>query len=225
MKNKILVANWKSNKTKTEAKNWLEEVSAQSFPEILEVIILAPFTLLDTISGHIRVNDLPFKLGAQDVSPFDSGAYTGEISAKQIKEFADYVLIGHSERRTNFSEDKEIVRKKIEKAIAAGLTPIVCVSDLSQIDNLESNKEIVIAYEPPGVISTSGPNASPESPALVSEFIKKLKERLSVEVIYGGSVDADNIRKYLSLENISGVLVGGQSLDPGSFINILKNAS
>ncbi len=225
MKNKFLVANWKSNKTKFEAKDWLAEVSAQSFGEGLKIIILAPFTLLDTISGHIRVNDLRIKLGAQDISPFDNGPYTGEVSGKLIKEFADYVLIGHSERRVNFGESDEMVGKKVDRAIAVGITPIVCISNLSQLDGLESKKEIVFVYEPPGAISTSGPDAKAENPNLTLEFVRKIKEKTPSVVIYGGSVDANNVKEYLDLENISGALIGGQSLDPGNFINILKNAS
>lgn len=222
MKKTIIAANWKSNKTKSEAKNWLEQVAIADLPMNLEIIILPSFTLLDYVSSYIKVNGLPFRIGAQDISPFESGAYTGEISSSQIKEFADYVLIGHSERRTNFSEDKEMINKKIEKATTGELIPIVCISDLSQIDNFSSNKGIIIAYEPKGAISTSGPNAKAESPDLVSEFVKKIKERLSLEVIYGGSVDVSNVRQYLNLEDISGALVGGQSLEPKNFINLLK---
>jgi len=225
MKNKLLVANWKSNKTKNEAKTWLEEVSVQNFGDSLEMVILPPFTLLDCVNQYIKMNSLPFKIGAQDISPFDSGPYTGEVSAKQAKEFADYVLIGHSERRTNFGDSDEMVRKKVNLAIAEGITPIVCFSNASQLDGLESKKEIVFAYEPKGAISTSGPNAQPENPSLVSEFVQKIKEKILSEVIYGGSVNSNNVKEYLDLENISGALIGGQSLDPVNFINIIKNAS
>lgn len=223
MKNALIFASWKSNKTKNEAESWLGSISSETFPSNLEVVILPPFTLLDFISNFIKERSLPFKIGAQDVSPFESGPYTGEISASQIKEFGEYALIGHSERRTNFGESDEMVLNKVKQVASFGLIPVVCVSDLSQLTGLQSYKDIIIAYEPPGAISTSGPNANSENPEQVSEFAQKVKERLQTEIIYGGSVNAGNVRDYLSLENISGVLVGGESLDVKSFINILKN--
>ena len=221
MKKTLIAANWKSNKTKNEAKNWLEKVSVQNFEESLEVVILAPFTLLDTISGYIRVNDLPFKLGAQDVSPFDSGAYTGEVSAAQIKEFADYVLIGHSERRANFGESDEMVRKKVERAIAQELKPIVCISDLSQVANLKFDQELIIAYEPLEAIGTG----KPQDPNSVESMANQIRAKMNAtRIIYGGSVNADNLRDYVNLDGIEGALVGGGSLNSSSFIDILKNA-
>src|SRR3990172_1181651 len=198
MKNALIFANWKSNKTKNEANNWLEEVSLQNTAQNLEIVILTPFTLLDYVSAYIKTNSLSIKAGAQDVSPFENGPYTGEVSASQIKEFAEFVLIGHSERRTNFEESDEMVRKKVEQAASFGLIPVVCISELSQLTGLQSYQDIIVAYEPPSAISTSGPNASAENPDLVSEFAAKIKEKLSVKVIYGGSIDADNIKEYLS---------------------------
>lgn len=223
MKNTLLAANWKSNKNKNEARNWIFEVSRQKFPENLEVVIFPPSTLLDFLDSFIKANDLPFKLGAQNLSPFESGAYTGEISALQIKEFADYVLIGHSERRTNFEESNELVKKKIDQALNGNLTPIVCLSTLEQSQGLTSEK-IIFAYEPPTAISTSGPGVEAENPKNVSVFAEKLKEKIRSRIMYGGSVGPSNIKSYASLENISGVLVGGQSLEADSFIKLIKNA-
>lgn len=224
MKNALILANWKSNKTKNEAKTWLEKVSIVKTSLDLEVVIFPPFTLLETISSYIKMNSLPFKLGAQNVSQFDSGPYTGEVSAKQIKEYADYVLIGHSERRANFKETDEMIKNKVEKTIDQGLFPIVCFSEMQQLDQL-SNKDIILAYEPPGAISTSGPNASAADPNSVSEFVKKISDNFPVRVLYGGSIKSENIKQYLNLENISGVLVGGASLEPSSFTQVLTNAS
>lgn len=222
MKKTLIAVNWKSNKTKSEAKEWIEEVSLADLPEGLDIIIFPPFTLLDILSGYIKVNSLPFKLGAQNLSPFASGAYTGEISSLQIKEFADYVLIGHSERRTNFEESNELVKKKIDQALNGNLTPIVCLSTLEQSQGLTSEK-IIFAYEPPTAISTNGPGVEAENPKNVSVFAEKLKERIRSRIMYGGSVDPSNIKSYTSLENISGVLVGGQSLEAESFIKLINN--
>ncbi len=218
MKNLLIVANWKSNIAKLEAKKWLESFSMNEFPENLEIIVLPPFTLLDIISGYIRVNDLNIKLGSQDVSPFDKGAYTGEVNAQQIKEFADYVLIGHSERRTNFSESDKIINQKIEESIKIGLKPIVCISNLDQVRSLNTN-EIVIAYEPLEAIGTG----YPENPDSVSAFVAQIKQIKNTKIIYGGSVSADNIINYISLPEIDGVLVGGASLDSSSFVSLVKN--
>ncbi|EKD86321.1 MAG: triosephosphate isomerase [uncultured bacterium] len=225
MKKTLIAANWKSNKTKNEARNWIFEVSRQEFPDNLEIVILPPFTLLDFLDSFIKANNLKFKLGAQDISPFGLGAYTGEVNASQVKEFASYVLIGHSERRKNFSESDEQINQKIQQAESLDLIPIVCVSDVSQLEDLKSEKEMVIAYEPPGAISTSGPGAKAEDPDSVLEFVRKIKEKNPARVIYGGSVGADNVKDYTGLDNIEGVLVGGKSLDAESFINLVNNAT
>lgn len=225
MKKTLIAANWKSNKTKKEARNWIFEVSRQEFPENLEIIILPPFTLLDYLDSFIKANNLKLKLGAQDISPFGLGAYTGEVNASQVKEFASYVLIGHSERRKNFSESDEQINQKIQRAESLDLTPILCISDILQIKDINSKKEMIIAYEPPGAISTSGPEAKAEDPDSVLEFVRKIKEKNPARVIYGGSVDSNNVKNYTELDNIEGVLVGGKSLDAESFINLVNNAT
>ncbi len=219
MKNKLLVANWKSNKTKIEAKDWLVDFSSVEVPKGIEVVILPPFTLLDVMMGYARVNSLPFKIGAQDISPFDVGAYTGEISASQIKEFADYVLIGHSERRKALHEDAEMIVKKTEMALAEGLIPIVCISSLDDLSKLKT-KNIIIAYEPIEAIGT-GNASSPES---VEEMGRKIKDKGFEDVIYGGSVDFENVKSFLALPSISGSLIGGESLDSKSFMSLVENA-
>lgn len=219
MKSKLLAFNWKSNKTKYEAKIWLIETSSVESKENLEVVVFPPFTLLDTMSGYTRVNSLPFQIGAQDISPFNSGAFTGEVSGEQIKEFADYVIIGHSERRTNFLEDKEIINKKIEQALENELKIILCISKLEELPDRDLSK-IVIAYEPLNSIG----NNNPADLETVVNFSKVIKSKGDIKVIYGGSVSAENVKKYLDQEIIDGVLVGGESLDPKSFINIIQNA-
>lgn len=224
MKKTLIIANWKSNKTKSEARNWIFELSQQKFPDNLEIVISPSFTLLDFLDSFIKVNDLPFKLGAQNISSFEGGPYTGEVSAKQIREFADYVLIGHSERRKNFSENDEIIKSKIQQAQLLKLTPIICVSDLYQLENIELNENMVLAFEPPGAISTSSSDSKAEDPSIVSDFAKKIKEKADVPVVYGGSIDTSNIKSYLALDDIDGVLVGGNSLDAEIFIDLIKNA-
>lgn len=219
MKNLIIAGNWKSNMTKLEAKDWLEKFSLESIPEHAEVILFAPYTLLDMINGYIKVNGLNIKLGSQNISNFPKGAYTGEIYAEQIKEFAQYVLIGHSERRSNFGETDEIVNKKIEAAKNAGLETIVCVSNIEQLKNISA--ETIIAYEPIEAIGTG----NPDSPEDVVDMALKLKGIKNTKLLYGGSVNSDNILNYTGLENIDGALIGTDSLDADSFIKNIKNAS
>ena len=218
MKNLLIAANWKSNMMKFEAKDWLVEVSSLELAENLEVVIFSPFTLLDNLSGYIKVNSMPFKIGAQDISPYDNGPYTGEISAKQIKEFADYVLIGHSERRANFGETDEMINKKIEKSLGEGLSAIVCVSNLNQVRSLTSG-DFTIAYEQLDAIGTG----NPENPKAVLELVRQIKKIRDLPIIYGGSVSPENIKEYSSIENISGALVGGNSLNPEVFSSLIKN--
>lgn len=219
MKNLIIAGNWKSNMTKVEAKDWLEKLSLESIPEHLEVIIFSPFTLLDMISSYIKVNNLSIKLGSQNVSRFPKGAHTGEIYANQIKEFADYTLIGHSERRNTFGETDEIVNKKIEAARNVGLKTIVCVSNQDQLKSVSS--DTIVAYEPIEAIGSG----NPDLPKDVADMALKLKEIKNSKLIYGGSVNSDNIRNYIELDNIDGALIGMDSLNVDSFIKNIKNAS
>lgn len=220
MKNLIIAANWKSNKTKEEARKWLEEYSLEKIPENIEVILCVPFTLLDMMCSYIKVNDLNLKLGSQNVSRFPKGAHTGEIYANQIKEFADFALIGHSERRKTFGETDEIVNKKIEAAKNVGLKTIVCVSSIEQIKNLTS-EDTIIAYEPLDAIGTG----NPELPKDVAEMATRIKMAKNSKLLYGGSINSDNIHSYTEIKDIDGVLIGMDSLDINSFIKNIKNAS
>ena len=219
MKELLVVANWKSNIIKKDIKNWLNEFSLSDFSDQVSVLLLPPFTLLDDINSFIRINDIRLSIGAQDISPFEAGSYTGEINAIQVKEFGDYVLIGHSERRINFLETDDLINKKIEQAIKVGLKPIVCVSDLNQVKSLV-RKEIIIAYEPINAIGTG----NPEDPSIVSEFCIQIKEIVDTKILYGGSVNHENIKNYTNLNEIDGVLVGKASLEVASLIKLINNA-
>lgn len=219
MKNLIIAGNWKSNMTKEEAVGWFSGFSKETIPENIEVIILAPYTLLDLISNYIKERNLNIKLGSQNVSRFPKGAHTGEIYANQIKEFADYALIGHSERRRTFGETDEIVNKKIEAAKNVGIKPIVCISNLDQLNSIYS--DVIIAYEPIDAIGTG----NPELPNDVGVVASKIKQIKRTKLIYGGSINSDNIKSYTNLDNIDGTLIGMDSLSAESFIKNIKNAS
>jgi triosephosphate isomerase len=220
MKNRIIAANWKSNKTKNEAKNWLEEVSKTEVPADTEVIIFAPFTLLDFLSSFVLEKGLNINVGAQDVSQFEEGAYTGAINAGQIREFCEYALIGHSERRNYFQDDPSIIKKKIENSVSAGITPVICISNFDEARDYESTKEAIFAFEPPSAIGSG----NPEEISVVSEFSQKFNSTFTKKLIYGGSVSSENSKDYLNIPGIAGLLVGSESLSPGSFLQIVNNA-
>lgn len=218
----LIVANLKSYKTENEAKEWLENFKKiKELEQILgnkEIIICPSFTLLSLFSLYISDNNLPVKTGAQNVSSFDEGAYTGEVNAKQIKDFADFVLIGHSERRNNFGETDEMLFKKTELSLKHGLAPIFLVQGK---DNVIPQGVELIAYEPVFAIGSGTPD-TPENADQIASVIKSKSN--SYKILYGGSVTSENIKSFTSMQNISGVLVGGASLDPEEFIKIIQNA-
>ena len=227
MKRNIIVANWKSNKTILQAEEWFRTINNLPVTfneEEKKVIVCAPFTLLSKVK-ELTVNcKLSIVVGAQDISPFDEGAYTGEVSAKQIKEFADYVIIGHSERRKYFREDEKMINKKISLAYQYGITPIICVSNVSQIHNssfIIQNSKCIIAYEPLFAIG-SGIADTPEN---ADKMAKNIKDILGqIPVLYGGSVTSNNISEFSKMPNIDGALIGKASLVAPEFLEIIKNA-
>lgn len=221
MKPALIVANFKSNKTKTEAEKWLGEVSSiKNLPNIQDkkIVVCPPFTLLDFFKIYILENKLPMDLGAQNVSRLPEGPYTGEINGSQIREFVNYVLVGHSERRSGFGEDESIVEEKVKMSIDYGLTPILCVQDEN---NNIPNGVSIIAYEPVFAIGTG----TPDTPENAETFARKIREKTNVEhILYGGSVTSENVKNFTSQENINGVLVGGASLEAPKFIKVIQNA-
>lgn len=219
MKKLYIIANWKSNKTESEAKSWFQGLKIEDLGLTnKEIIICSSFTALPILKSLIINHKSSIKLGAQDISVFDEGAYTGEVSAKQIKEFADYVIIGHSERRKNFMESDKMLFEKVELAIQYGLTPIFCVQGTGT--QIPSNSTI-IAYEPIYAIGTGHPD-TPENAENVASFFKK---NYNVQhVLYGGSVTSKNVKEFTQMPNIDGVLVGGASLDAQEFYAIIQNA-
>jgi triosephosphate isomerase (TIM) len=211
----LIIANFKSHMNLSEASEWISKM--RSFNN-KTVIVLPPFTLLSFFKAQIQAKKLNLSLGSQNMSPFDEGAFTGEINARQVKEFCDYVLIGHSERRKNFSEDDEFLGKKIALALENNLKPIFCVQ--GKETNVPKGVEI-IAYEPIFAIGTGNPD-TPGNAGSVALAIKA--NRSDLVVLYGGSVKSTNVRSFTEEPNIDGVLVGGASLDPQEFSQIIENA-
>ena len=221
--NKVfIVANLKSYKTENESKEWLENLKKIKdigvSLENKEIIVCPPFQLLLMFKTYILENNLPVSIGAQDVSPFDEGAYTGEVNAKQVKDFADYVLIGHSERRKNFGETDDVLSKKTVLALKYELTPIYLIQNK---DTVVSQGIQIIAYEPIFAIGSGNPD-TPENANEIAGFLKS--KNSDYKLLYGGSVSSQNVNSFTSLSNISGVLVGSASLDALEFIKIIENA-
>lgn len=221
-----IIANWKSNKTIAEALDWVSKVGPH-IPKVdnLKVVVCSTFSCLSEVRKAIQVGSFPLMVGAQDLSPFAAGAYTGEEAAQYLKEFVDLAIIGHSERRYNFGETDQMVSKKVTQAVESGITPLVCVQ--SEQTPIPSSCSL-IAYEPVSAISTGLSNTpgvgradNPESADSIANHFKE-KYQKTLEVIYGGSVDSQNVRGFISKESIDGVLVGNASLDPEEFIKIMN---
>lgn len=218
MKELIIIGNWKSNLTAKESVEWLLEYSnVQKEAVNKKIIVCPPFLFLPILFEHIQKYSLPLLLGAQDISRFNEGAYTGEVNGKQLKEFVKYVLIGHSERRQNFHETDEIVEQKVKLALSLGIIPIVCVSG---VNTPIPNNTPIVAYEPIEAIGTGNPQ-TPEQTEQIASEIKKNNKCL---VLYGGSVTSENVHTFTSLPSIDGVLVGGSSLNPIEFSTIGERA-
>nr|WP_069097123.1 triose-phosphate isomerase [Mesomycoplasma ovipneumoniae] len=201
----------------------------------MEFAIAPPFTLLSEISKS-QVKTL--KIAAQNVSQFESGAYTGEISAKMLKDLGvSHIIIGHSERRMFFNETDEVLAQKIWQAQKYSMTPVFCVGEtLEQYENKLTKKviisqinavkhvldfeKVIIAYEPIWAIGT-GKTASATIANEISSLIKEEFGK-NVRVIYGGSVNSQNYADFLNSKLIDGILVGGASLDPKQFYKMVK---
>lgn len=251
MRKKIIAGNWKMNNDLQQSISLIEELKSKLQNKILncEVIICPPFTSLTEAKKLIEGSVI--KLGAQNMYYEDSGAFTGEISAAMLKSVGcEYVILGHSERRTIFGERDEMINKKIRKAISEKLKPIFCVGEtLEEREKDVTEKvikkqiekglkditpdeilDVIIAYEPVWAIGT-GKTATPEQAQEVHHFIRKLLANMYskdfanlITIQYGGSVKPENARELLSQKDIDGALVGGACLKADSFIGIIEAA-
>ena len=213
MKNIWIIANWKSNKTIAEALDWVAKVGPQiPQTENLKVVVCPTFSALSEVKKAVTVGNFPLMIGAQDLSSFGAGAYTGEEAAELMKELVDLAILGHSERRQNFQESDEMVAKKVKQALDHDITPLVCVQgkDTSVPDGVK-----LVAYEPIFAIGTG----NPDTPQNAGEMAKFFPDS---EVLYGGSVTSRNVKAFIQQENIAGVLVGGACLDAEEFVRIVK---
>lgn len=243
----LIAGNWKMFKTIVEARAFADSFKALYQSSDIQVAICSPFTQLEALKDSFKDTDI--KIGAQNMHFEDQGAYTGEISAVMLKEIGvDYCIIGHSERRQYFAEKDETINKKLFKAFSAGITPIMCVGESLEERDADRAFEIVktqlmgglkdipkeqaetmvIAYEPVWAIGT-GRTASSEQANQMCGFIRDIIEELydddvadKVLILYGGSVKPENATEIMNMEEIDGALVGGASLVPEDFIQIVN---
>ena len=246
----LIAGNWKMNYTHLEAIGLTQKLAFSMTPEqfaAAEVVVLPPFISIRSVQTLIDGDGVPIRYGAQDLSPFDSGAYTGDVSGPMLAKLGcTYVVIGHSERREYHHEDDALVNSKVRAAYRNELTPILCVGEPEVVRDEGGHvvhtcnqlgkalqgvaagqvESIVIAYEPIWAIGT-GKVATPD---LAQEVCAAIREHLGqlyspelaagVRILYGGSVKAANAAEILAQPDIDGALVGGASLDPVEFTGI-----
>ena len=246
----IIAGNWKMHKTVAEALDLVSDLKLElANVKEVDIVVCPPFTALGEVSKAILDSNL--RLGAQNMSEHNVGAYTGEIAAVMLKEFSvRYVILGHSERRQYQKESDELVSKKAHAAHTAALKPIVCVGEtLVERDaghtekvlekqvrgslaglSKEQMSESVLAYEPVWAIGT-GKTATTAQAQEAHAFIRALLGKTFDETVarrvriqYGGSVKASNARELMSQPDVDGALVGGASLEARSFADIIKNS-
>lgn len=251
MRKKVIAGNWKMNNDLSESQNLITKLTSglSTLQFNCDVIVCPPFTSLSEANTLLKGTKV--KLGAQNMYFEENGAFTGEISASMLKSVGcEYVILGHSERRTIFNESDELINMKVKKALQSGLTPIFCVGEtleereknitndvierqvvngLKDLSNDELSK-IILAYEPVWAIGT-GKTATPAQAQEVHEFIRNLISKSfssaaaeNLVIQYGGSVKPDNASELLSQRDIDGALVGGACLKADSFIEIIKSA-
>lgn len=223
---RYVIGNWKSYKRFTEAREWIDAFAKVYTPlEDVEVIIAPTFLCLERVAEYIdQVGLRNVSVAAQDISPYPKGAYTGAIAADLLNGAADYVIVGHSERRRYFHETSHDIGNKVSEAVDAGLVPIVCVDQpyaMSQLTSLNDidTEAVIIAYGPVESLNFRIPQ-TPEKVAEAAEFIGQVHPKWPI--VYGGALHPDNASDYAGIAQLSGLFVGSASLDAGSFNTILS---
>lgn len=242
MRKKYICGNWKMNKTSSEALEFAKEINEFEFNKV-DLLIAPSFVTLESLRKNLKDG---IKVAGQNVSEFDEGAYTGEVSTSMLKDIGvDDVIIGHSERREKFLESDEIINAKVKKALEDDLSVILCLGEsleikeegrevdfvreelLNSLDGVKNIEKVTIAYEPIWAIGTGKTCSSEDAEKMCREIRNVIDEKYGeisqkIRILYGGSVKPSNAGEILSKENIDGVLVGGASLKASDFIEIIK---
>lgn len=249
MRKKLIVGNWKMYNNTQKSSLLLHSLSdkVETYRDV-EVVLCPNLLALQSLS--LQVNRRQFKLGAQNCYWRDEGAFTGEVSAEMLRGVADYVIVGHSERRYVFQETERDIRQKVQAVVRNRMKPILCVGEsasersngetievvndhiVSGLANITSEEigEVAIAYEPVWAIGTGDIPTAKDIKAvekaarkqIASLYGKRASE--NIRFLYGGSVNADNAEDILSIEGVDGLLVGGASLKPAEFARIVEQA-
>ncbi len=247
MRKAILAGNWKMYKTNAEARQFMERGAGYTARNDLELVICAPFTALTTL---VEFKDTsPITIGAQNMHDEVQGAFTGEISPAMLQSIGvNYVILGHSERRTYFHETNEWIAKKVHSAYHHQLVPILCVGEtleqyeaghteavvkeqtITAIRELQADQvqQLVIAYEPVWAIGTGKTATATDANNVIAYIRRLIAEQFDpqtaeyVRILYGGSVKPDNIAQFMAESDIDGALVGGASLHIESFLQMAK---
>ena len=250
IRRKLIAGNWKMNKTAADGVTLTKDIAAEIGREgTVDIVLCPPFTALESVGKALE--GLSLKLGAQNMSPEKSGAFTGEVSAEMLRSlFVTHVILGHSERRTLFGETDAFINKKVLTALTNQLKPILCVGETlaereagSTLTVVQRHVEgglqgvtkeqitnVVIAYEPVWAIGT-GKVATTAQAQEVHAFIRDLLTKLygaplaqKIRILYGGSMKPANAPELLAEKDIDGGLIGGASLEARSFIDLVKAA-
>ena len=247
MKKKLIAGNWKMNGSTAANASLVQQLLAGVGEAACDIAVCVPAPYLAEVGALVKGSVIA--VGAQDVSAHDAGAYTGEVSAGMLRDLAvRYAIVGHSERRQYHGETDAVVASKAQKALAAGITPIVCVGETLQEreaglteevvkrqlaavihTNGHCISEIVVAYEPVWAIGT-GKTASPEQAQQVHAVLRAQLHAATehadrVQILYGGSMNATNAVQLLGQADIDGGLVGGASLKAADFLTIIAAAA
>ena len=230
------------NKTSSEALEFAKEINEFEFNKV-DVLLAPSFVTLESLRKNLKDE---IKVAGQNVSEFDDGAFTGEVSTSMLKDIGvEDVIIGHSERREKFSESDEIINAKVKKALEDDLSVILCLGEslevkeegkeidfvrdelLKSLDGVDDLENLTIAYEPIWAIGTGKTCSSEDAENMCKEIRNIINEKYGeisqkIRILYGGSVKPSNAGEILSKENIDGVLVGGASLKASDFIEVIK---
>lgn len=248
MRKTLIAANWKMNMTVKETEKFFKDFKLAS-EEGKELLVCPPFTDIPLVKFFLERSSI--RWGAQDVYPEERGAFTGEISPVMLKDLGcTYVIVGHSERRQIMGESDSFIARKVSAVLKEEMSPILCVGETEEERNAgktearirdevmaalkgteaKNLEKTVIAYEPLWAIG-SGKAAAPEDAENAAVLIRKTVQELAgkkaasaVRILYGGSVNADNIASFVKKKNVDGALIGGASLEPGSLLEIYHKA-
>ena len=248
----LIAGNWKMHNTHFEGLALVQKLAftlTSADYDAADVVVLPPFTALRSVQTLVAGDKLRIGYGAQDLSPHDKGAYTGDVSGPMLAKLGcGYVLAGHSERRQYHHESDELVNAKVQAALRSGLTPILCVGEplairqegqqveycVAQLDGslakipAEAVAAMVIAYEPVWAIGTGEVASAADAQQMTSAIRSRISElhdaetAASVRILYGGSVKPGNVAPIMAQPDIDGALVGGASLDAGQFAQICR---